>query len=226
MTSFRKSCFLSSGRLLNVASNGRSSRVLASSIALARPAWAIAGRLQATLSRSDGQDVHLQLRRGGETILWVNRIISGTGIQENYADGSLPVVRSLLTLGVATANELGIGFRAKGHGALLGAASQVSSIFFTLGPPRRGDFFETTAVPEIRVEAEALARQLMSLEEQPEGWLGSGEVESRPKHVTTKSVSPHTGVNVSEKPAAERSTKQAVVRARAVRSQKTDCPSG
>jgi hypothetical protein len=35
-----------------------------------------------------------------------------------------------------------------------------SSVFFTLGPPRRGELFETTAVPEIRVQAEALALHL------------------------------------------------------------------
>lgn len=37
---------------------------------------------------------------------------------------------------------------------------RASSVFFTLGPPRRGELFETTAVPEIRVQAKALAARL------------------------------------------------------------------
>jgi hypothetical protein len=36
-----------------------------------------------------------------------------------------------------------------------------SSVFFTLGPPRRGELFETTAVPEIRTQAEELALRLV-----------------------------------------------------------------
>jgi uncharacterized NAD(P)/FAD-binding protein YdhS len=34
-------------------------------------------------------------------------------------------------------------------------------VFYTLGPPRRGELFETTAVPEIRTQAEALAHRLV-----------------------------------------------------------------
>jgi hypothetical protein len=59
--------------------------------------------------------------------------------------------------GLAHANDLGIGFRTDKHGALLDAGLRPSSVFFTPEPPRRGDLFESTAVPEIRAQAEALA---------------------------------------------------------------------
>jgi uncharacterized NAD(P)/FAD-binding protein YdhS len=36
-----------------------------------------------------------------------------------------------------------------------------SDTLFTLGPPLRGQLYETTAVPEIRDQAAALARRLI-----------------------------------------------------------------
>jgi hypothetical protein len=38
---------------------------------------------------------------------------------------------------------------------------------YTLGPPRIGDLFETTAVPELRIQAEALANHLVSTPYEP-----------------------------------------------------------
>ena len=63
--------------------------------------------------------------------------------------------------GMACANDLGIGFRTDGAGALVNAGGNTSRPLFTLGPPRRGELFETTAVPEIRSQTEALARCLI-----------------------------------------------------------------
>ncbi|HEY3739914.1 MAG TPA: hypothetical protein VGL53_08715, partial [Bryobacteraceae bacterium] len=37
-----------------------------------------------------------------------------------------------------------------------------SEWLFTLGPPRSGGLFETTAIPEVRIQAEALAHHLVS----------------------------------------------------------------
>jgi uncharacterized NAD(P)/FAD-binding protein YdhS len=104
--------------------------------------------------------MRISLKSGGERALDVDRIISCTGIQENYKNSPRPLIRSLMEHGLAQANDLGMGFRTDGHGALLDASQRPSSVFFTLGPPRRGELFETTAVPEIRAQAEALANDL------------------------------------------------------------------
>jgi uncharacterized NAD(P)/FAD-binding protein YdhS len=64
--------------------------------------------------------------------------------------------------GLSHANDLGIGFRTYRQGALLDAKMRPTSVFFTLGPPRRGDLFESIAVPEIRAQAEALAIHIVA----------------------------------------------------------------
>ena len=120
----------------------------------------LAGRLQGSSSGPFTQ-LRVALKSGGEQVLDVDRIISCTGIQENYRDSPRPLIRSLIQNGLARANDLGMGFQTDGQGALMDATMSPSSVFYTLGPPRRGELFETTAVPEIRTQAEALAHRLV-----------------------------------------------------------------
>jgi uncharacterized NAD(P)/FAD-binding protein YdhS len=54
-----------------------------------------------------------------------------------------------------------MGFATDEHGALLDAGGVPSRSLFTLGPTRRGELLETTAIPEIRVQASELAGLLL-----------------------------------------------------------------
>jgi uncharacterized NAD(P)/FAD-binding protein YdhS len=120
----------------------------------------LAGRVRG-MSRIGGS-IRLTIvsRDDGEYSLEVDRIINCTGIMEDYAKSPRPLIRSMVADGIATANELCIGFRTDAHGALVNSIGETSKILFTLGPPRRGELFETTAVPEIRMQAQELARYL------------------------------------------------------------------
>jgi uncharacterized NAD(P)/FAD-binding protein YdhS len=120
----------------------------------------IAGRLREASPRDGAIEARIALRQAGERVLEVDRIISCTGIQEDYAKSPRSLIHSLIGKGLASANNLGMGFRTDRHGALMDAQAQTSSTLFTLGPPLRGELFETTAVPEIRVQAAALAQHL------------------------------------------------------------------
>jgi uncharacterized NAD(P)/FAD-binding protein YdhS len=63
---------------------------------------------------------------------------------------------------VARPDPLRLGIDADSSGAVLDTAGRSSSTIFTLGPPLRGRWYETTAIPEIRDQAAALARHLMA----------------------------------------------------------------
>jgi uncharacterized NAD(P)/FAD-binding protein YdhS len=120
----------------------------------------IAGRIRHTECGMDCMEARIQLRQGSERTLKIDRVITCTGIHENYRKSPRPLIRSLISRGAAQPSEHDLGFRTDRHGALLDSAGRPSPVLFTLGPPRRGDLFETTAVPDIRVQAEALARLL------------------------------------------------------------------
>jgi uncharacterized NAD(P)/FAD-binding protein YdhS len=57
-------------------------------------------------------------------------------------------------------NESRLGLDATPSGTLLDTGGRPSSTLFTLGPPLRGLWYETTAIPEIKTQAAALALRL------------------------------------------------------------------
>jgi len=123
----------------------------------------LAGRLRRSTPVENGIEAKIVLRDGGERRLEVDRIINCTGIQENYRNHPRGFIAALVREGLAVPNDLGIGFRTE-EGALVGGDGQVSNVLFTLGPPRRGELFESTAMPEIRVQAAELGKRLAESE--------------------------------------------------------------
>ena len=99
-------------------------------------------------------------------------LINGTGATGNIRASATPLLRDLFATGQARPDALGLGLDATPAGALLDRAGQPSSTLFTLGPPLRGLWYETTAIPEIREQAAALAARITSttrLRERPAG---------------------------------------------------------
>jgi uncharacterized NAD(P)/FAD-binding protein YdhS len=68
-----------------------------------------------------------------------------------------PLVRALLASGQARPGPHGLGFATADDGAVLGP---LGDRLWTLGGLRRGDLWETTAIPEIRTQACELAATL------------------------------------------------------------------
>lgn len=120
-----------------------------------------AGRVRKLVRTGDSIEVRVSRRNAADLQLEVDRVINCTGIQEDYRYRPRPLARQLIADGIASANDLGIGFRTDGNGALINSERKASKLIFTLGPPRQGELFETIAVPEIRAQAEELARHLI-----------------------------------------------------------------
>jgi uncharacterized NAD(P)/FAD-binding protein YdhS len=120
-----------------------------------------AGRVGRIVRGDSSIRVFLSSEDAANRVLDVHRIISCTGIQDDFTNSSRPLIRSMITEGTAIANDLGIGFRTDAYGALVQRGSSVSKTLFTLGPPRCGELLETTSVPEIRAQAKALAHHVI-----------------------------------------------------------------
>lgn len=121
-----------------------------------------AARLVQFEENADGVDVLVQAR-GSESLetLSVDRVVNCTGPESNYRRLNHPLIRSLRETGLIEADDLGLGLLTDDHGALLTRAGSASAWLHTLGPSRKGQLWETTAVPEIRVQAQALALRLL-----------------------------------------------------------------
>lgn len=85
-------------------------------------------------------------------------VIDCTGPGERLED---PLWRSLFASGAAVPGPLGMGVATR-DGRLLDARGRAVRPLFTLGAPRRGELWETTAIPEIRVQAAVLAQELLA----------------------------------------------------------------
>lgn len=108
-------------------------------------------------------NVTLQKRRSSEKIvLSVDKIINCTGSNVHYEQLETPLIKNLLNQGLISIHPTNIGINTASNGALLNSDGQPSHQLYTLGTPRKGDLWETTAVPEIRVHAANLAIELLT----------------------------------------------------------------
>lgn len=103
------------------------------------------------------------IRHAGEDrVLRAAAAINCTGPCSDVARGGTPFLRHLVDVGIATPHPLGLGVAVDDRGALIGADGRPSPAVHTLGPLRRGHLFESTAMPEIRVQAADLAAELLT----------------------------------------------------------------
>lgn len=105
-----------------------------------------------------GADAVIRRRDGSARSYRVARVFNCIGPGMSVRDTIDPMLGSLLRGGLASPDELGLGLRTDGDGHLVGADGTVDARLLLVGALRRGDLWETTAVPELRVQAAAAAR--------------------------------------------------------------------
>ena len=119
------------------------------------------GRVTAASNMDGGLRVRID-QGGSSTELDVGWLINCTGAATDITTTADPLLRHLLDSGLARPDPLRLGLDADPRGALRDAADAPASDIVTLGPLLRGRWYETTAIPEIRDQAAALARHLLT----------------------------------------------------------------
>lgn len=124
-----------------------------------------AGRIREYRPRPDGLvDILYRPRFGdGLDAITAGRVINCAGPDADYSRIRDPLVRSLLAKGMVRPDPLCLGLDVTANCALLGHDGSISRRLFAVGPVTKGTFWEMTAVPDIRQQAEFLATQLASL---------------------------------------------------------------
>lgn len=121
----------------------------------------VAGRIAAVDAKQDAITVEVRRRgQSGSQRYQAGAIVNCTGPDGDFARMSEPVVVSLRNAGVLTPDPLGLGIVTDGDGALIDSEGRPSPVLFTLGSTRRAGDWESTAVPELRMQADRLARRL------------------------------------------------------------------
>jgi uncharacterized NAD(P)/FAD-binding protein YdhS len=122
----------------------------------------LAGRLESVTPTEGGLTAVIRDRHGNRETHAVGTLVNCAGTDDNYRRIEDPLVRQLLADGLVQPHPAGPGLRTSETGALVDAAGKPSAWLYTLGPPRRGDRWETTAMPEIRVQAAELAARILA----------------------------------------------------------------
>jgi len=115
--------------------------------------------LQGRIITVEPKDGALEVRyrnHAGVQRLEVDAIINCMGSETNLTCLASPLVRSLLAQGLIQPDALAQGVEATAEG-------KITQRLYTLGTALRGILWESTAMPEIRIQAEQLAAQLLSL---------------------------------------------------------------
>lgn len=127
-----------------------------------------AGRLRVhrgyiAAATDDRGGVRVRIDNGGSsTELAAGWLINCTGPAADITTTADPLLRHLLDSGLARPDKLRLGLDTDARGALRNASGRPASDIVTLGPLLRGRWYETTAIPEIRDQAAALARHLVT----------------------------------------------------------------
>jgi uncharacterized NAD(P)/FAD-binding protein YdhS len=119
------------------------------------------GRVIAVADRPTGLCVRIE--QGAQvTEIAAGWLINATGPAADVTATTDPLLRGLVDSGLARPDSLRLGFEADARGALLDVSGMPSDILVALGPPLRGQLYETTAIPEIRDQAAVLAGPLLA----------------------------------------------------------------
>jgi uncharacterized NAD(P)/FAD-binding protein YdhS len=120
-----------------------------------------AGRLLAFENVGDKVRVTWRARGQDEAqTLLVDRVVNCTGPDYDVTRSRDPLMQSLISQGLAVADPLRLGIRTGSYGAMIDASGRPASNLFYIGPMLRADYWEATAVQELRGHAERLAGYL------------------------------------------------------------------
>jgi uncharacterized NAD(P)/FAD-binding protein YdhS len=123
----------------------------------------LAGRTGTFSQTGHGLRIPVRLRGEDRSIhLEVGRVINCSGPAHDFRKLDNPLIANLLEQGIMHPLRLGIGVDIAPSGAVRDARGNESARVFAIGPVRYGTLIETTAMPEIRVQAEELATLLIS----------------------------------------------------------------
>jgi len=89
------------------------------------------------------------------------RIINCIGPEGDFHKVENPLLKNMLASGLIAKDPLSLGFNATGNGEIINKEGEVVNNLFTIGSGLRGILWESTAIPEIRVQAHEMANKVL-----------------------------------------------------------------
>ncbi len=131
-------------------------------------------RRSGRLTVAAGRVERMTLDRGGVEVTWtprgettarvrhVEQVINCTGSRGDLAHADTPLLASLLAAGLVRPDACGLGVDVDIRSRVIGATGEPADSLFAVGPLTRGQFYEITSVPDIRLQAADCADSILS----------------------------------------------------------------
>ncbi len=123
-----------------------------------------AGRIRSLTLQPDGVDVVWTPRGGtGPQTRRVGQVINCTGPRGDMAQSGDPLIAGLLRAGLVRPDACSLGVDVDARSRVLGASGEANDSLFAVGPLTRGQFYEITSVPDIRLQAADCADSILNM---------------------------------------------------------------
>jgi uncharacterized NAD(P)/FAD-binding protein YdhS len=129
----------------------------------------VSGRIE--IGRTMDDEVEVTIIRRGSTdreVRSFDRVVDCRG-PRNEVDVRVPLHAQLVKDGLLRPDALNQGLDIAEDEALISTEGTPSDHLFVLGPPTRGRYTEIVAIPDIRIQAAAIADQLIARLREPSG---------------------------------------------------------
>jgi uncharacterized NAD(P)/FAD-binding protein YdhS len=110
---------------------------------------------------AEQRDRRVRVRLSDGSVIDAAAVLNCTGANGDVRRSADPLTLNLLNSGFARSGPLDLGFATDPAGRVL-TSSGARSAVWTIGPLRRGVLWESTAIPEIRTQAAALADEVVA----------------------------------------------------------------
>lgn len=115
----------------------------------------IKGRIASIITNNNGFEVNYKTSNNEVLKFETEIIINCTGPESDFENIEMPLIQQLLKDEIIAVDDLHYGIKANADG-------EISERLFTLGSPLKGILWESTAIPEIRVQAKNIATILLA----------------------------------------------------------------
>jgi uncharacterized NAD(P)/FAD-binding protein YdhS len=119
------------------------------------------GTLKSITENQDRITVTFSKGRNADQQIVVGRVINCTGPSLDITRSRSILIKNLVRSGMIRPDELNLGIDADSNGNVIAKDGKANQAIFTLGGNLRGLLWESTAVPELRVQAENLSGMLL-----------------------------------------------------------------
>ena len=90
-------------------------------------------------------------------------VLNCTGPNESYSDSKEVLYQNLIDRGIVQADDMDMGIKVDANFAVIDGGGQTSCFLYAIGPMLKGSLWESTAVPELRIQALRVAETMLTV---------------------------------------------------------------